>query len=138
MQNPEFILLRNRFLIALLVALIFTIPLTLLFINKFSNKPSRIIDSINNKESIFILVTENNCEKCQETENIMKENNIDFILLNKDIEEKYDSIIKKIDIPNDELTPPTIIYIKDGIINSKLVNSSQTEIEEFLNFYVSK
>lgn len=138
MQNPEFILLRNRFLIALLVALIFTIPLTLLFINKFSNKPSRIIDSINNKESIFILVTENNCEKCQETENIMKENNIDFILLNKDTEEKYDSIIKKIDIPNDELTPPTIIYIKDGIINSKLVNSSQTEIEEFLNFYVSK
>lgn len=138
MNNPEFILLRNRFLIALLIALIFTVPLTFLFINKFGNKPTKLMQSINNKENIFVLVTENNCNNCQKIENILEKSSLNFFTINKDTEEQYSKFIQKIKLPKSEIKSPTLIYLEDGIISSKLVDPTQDETQEFLTFYGSK
>lgn len=135
MKDPEFIQLRNRFLIALLVTLIFTIPMLFFVINRFSVKPSKIIRSVNNKEDVVVLVTENNCSKCEKTSKILKDNKVKYIEINRSIENNnYETILKKIEMSKDDILPPTIIYIKKGTLDSSLVPASEEEILMYLDY----
>lgn len=133
-MNEELIELRNRFLIGMAVALVFCIPFLFVFINKFGDKPSKIIKSINNEESMVLLITEDKCDDCISIENILKENAVNYTLLNKDRELKYEEILRKIDIPKSDVTPPTVIYLDSGTLHSSLVNPDADELLSFIDF----
>lgn len=132
MNDPEFIMLRNRFIIGLVAALVFTIPLTFFFINKLGDKPSKILDGISNQETMLLLVTEQDCNSCKNVENILKENNVSYSVLNKDKESKYSQILKKLDFTQSDATPPTIIYIVDGKVYSSLVETEETKVLSYI------
>lgn len=135
MRDPEFIQLRNRFLMALGVALIFTIPMLLFVVNRFNEKPSKVIESINKKENIVVLITEENCQNCLNNKNILKDNNVSFYELNKDNDKTtFEVMLRKISMSASDVTPPTIIYIEEGKLSSSLVNSSDEELQSYLDY----
>lgn len=135
MRDPEFIQLRNRFLMALGIALIFTIPMILFVVNKFNEKPSKVIESINKKENIIVFVTEENCPSCLNSKNILKENNVSFYELNKDTNKNnYEVILRKISMSTSDITPPTLIYIEEGKLSSSLVNPNEKELKSYLDY----
>ncbi len=135
MKDPEFIKLRNRFFMALLVALVFTIPMFLFIINKFDEKPSKIIAAINKQENLLILVTSENCSTCLETKNILKENNTPYYELNKDTEKNvYEKMLQKIALSNDDVTSPTLIYLEKGKLASSLVTPPKEELLDYLEY----
>ena len=134
MNDPEFIMLRNRFIIGLVAALVFTIPLTFFFINKLGDKPSKILEGITNQETMLILVTEDDCASCQKVEKILQENEVTYSLLNKNVDSKYSQILKEIDIPESDITPPTIIYLVDGKLNSSLVTPNKKEVLSYIEY----
>lgn len=135
MRDPEFIQLRNRFLMALGVALIFTIPMLLFVVNRFNEKPSKVIESINKKENIIVLITEENCQNCLNNKNILKDNNVSFYELNKDNDKTtFQVMLRKISMSASDVTPPTIIYIEEGKLSSSLVNSSDEELQSYLDY----
>lgn len=135
MRDPEFIQLRNRFLMALVIALIFTIPMILFVVNRFNEKPSKIIEKINKKENIIVLVTEENCPSCINNKNILKDNNVSFYEINKDDDKNtYEIILRKISMSKSDVTPPTVIYIEEGTLYSSLVNPSEEELKSYLDY----
>ena len=82
MNDPEFIMLRNKFLIGILVALIFIIPLFLFFKNKIIDNED-ITKKIRNKETLIILVVENNCIECKNYQEQLNNNGIGYMKVNK-------------------------------------------------------
>ena len=48
-MDQDFIALRNRIVLAVLVAIVFTIPLIIFIFNKFGNNSSLILNSLNKK-----------------------------------------------------------------------------------------
>ena len=50
MKNEEFIELRNKFLLGILVALIVTVPFLLFFVNRYAANKSKVIDAYNEGE----------------------------------------------------------------------------------------
>lgn len=132
-MSEELIELRNRFLIGIAIATVFCIPFLFFFINKFGYKPSKIFESLKNKESIVLLVTKDKCNECTNIENILKENAVNYMLLNKDRESKYNEILRKIDIPSSDITPPTVIYLEKGTLHSSLLKPNEVELIDFIN-----
>lgn len=133
-MNNELIELRNRFLLALAIALVFTIPLLFFFINKLSIKPSKILEGIKNEKTMIILVVADKCKNCSKLQNILQENNVNYNLLNLDRETKYEEILKKIALPKSDISPPTIIYLKDGILHSTLLNPTTDDLLFFIDY----
>lgn len=135
MKDPEFIQLRNRFLMALGLALIFTIPMILFIINRFNEKPSEVIEGIKNKENIIVLVTEDNCQACIKNKDILNKNNISFYEINKDNNKTtYELMLRKISMSSSDAPPPTIIYIEEGKLSSSLVNPNRDELQSYLAY----
>ncbi len=133
-MNEELIELRNRFLFGLGVALVFTIPMLFVFINKFGDKPSKVLEYINNDESMVLFIVEEDCKNCSKTENILKENSVPYTKINRDRESKYEEILKRINIPKSDIEAPSIIYLKDGELHSSLIKPENEELLSFIDF----
>ena len=118
MNDPEFIMLRNRFLIGILVALIFIMPLFFFFKNKIISNED-IIREIRNKEKIIILVVENNCIECKNYQQKLNNNDVDYMKVNKIKDKDYELILNELNISSDDITTPAIIYVK----NKKVANT---------------
>lgn len=134
-MNEELIELRNRLLIGIAVALVFCIPFLFIFINKFGYKPSKVLESLNEESKMVLLITGEECDNCRNTENILKENDVKYSLLNKDREIKYKEILRKIEVTESDVIVPTVIYIDEGKIYSSLAEPNVDELLSFIDFY---
>ena len=135
MKDPEVIQLRNRFILGIIIIIIFLIPLLIFISNKSGASDSIIINKINNKEKLFIFITSNNCSNCKEIEKIIKNEKIDYIELNKDKIKNYNYILKKIDISEEEITIPSLIYEENGKNYAILTNIKEEELIDFIDNY---
>ena len=135
MNDPEFIMLRNRFLIGILVALIFIMPLFFFFKNKIISNED-IIREIRNKEKIIILVVENNCIECKNYQQKLNNNNEDYMKVDKIKDKDYELILNELNISSDDITTPAIIYVKNKKVVAILTNmKSDEEINNFILNY---
>ena len=73
MKDEEFIRLRKTFFKITFFLILFMVPFTIALVTKFGYKTTNIEKNIRNKETILILITEKECNKCKEIKNIMKE-----------------------------------------------------------------
>ena len=136
MKDPEFIMLRNRVLIGIFISIIFIISICFFIKNKLLVTESDLEKSIKNKEDILILFTEENCSKCKSYEKKLIDLNVNYFILNKNKEKNYKTILYKIETSNDELIPPTLIYVREGKVYSTLVDiKSKKELEKYLKNY---
>lgn len=131
-MDQDFIALRNRIVLAVLVAIVFTIPLIIFIFNKFGNNSSLILNSLNKKENLVLLVTKEECKSCEDSENILKKQKVNYTLLNKDQEINYEKIIRKIGISDDDIIVPTIIYVEEGLLYSSLVTPTKKELISYI------
>ena len=134
MKDPEFILLRNRFVLIVLISLIFIIPSILLFINKFSVNKLEINTKLNKKETFLVLITSNDCQNCKNIKSLFKENNIKYLELNKDSSNQYKEILNKLQLDSTKTKSPTLIYVLKGKNYSYLENEKDFEKESLNNF----
>ena len=136
MKDSEFIKLRNRFLIALGIALIFSLPLFFFLKNNLSPKESKIILSIQKEESFFLLIREEKCESCKEIIQKLNELKINYKSTNKDRDYHYEKILQSLDCPKSDIISPTLIYIKEGKRKASIPNIREiSEVEEFVESY---
>lgn len=131
-MDQDFIALRNRIVLAVLVAIVFTIPLIIFIFNKFGNNSSLIFNSLNKKENLVLLVTKEECKSCEDSENLLKKQKVNYTLLNKDQETNYEKIIRKIGISDDDIIVPTIIYVEEGLLYSSLVTPTKKELISYI------
>ena len=127
MNDPEFIEMRNKFLISLLIVGVFA-TLFIVFLFRLVGTNSNVDNKVLQKKDILVLVVDNKCARCDAVKEVLKENDIKYSIL-----DRYKDIYQKIGL-DDEITTPCILSIKKGKLDSYLDNiDDQTVLEEYLN-----
>ena len=122
----------KKFIIGLIVVIIFAIPTVIFLINKFIYNDSSIIKKIDNKETFMILVKDYSCNNCIEIKNIIEDNNYDCVELNSYEENKYKNVLNKIDLSLSDIKTPSVIYVDKGKVYSFLVDVKISELKTYL------
>ncbi len=122
----------KKFIIGLIVVIIFAIPTVIFLINKFIYNDSSIIKKVNNKETFMILVKDYSCNNCIEIKNIIEDNNYDCVELNSYEENKYKNVLNKIDLSLSDIKTPSVIYVDKGKVYSFLVDVKISELKTYL------
>ena len=134
MKDPEFILLRNRTILAVSVCIILLTPFFLFFFNKLNQDDSKLMREIKEKRTDYIYI--NNQYTSDKFHKALKKENLHYYRINIDKSRDYEKIIRSLDITNDDIVPPSVIYIKEGQIVSILNNIQKEEdIKTFLENY---
>ena len=135
MRDPEFIELRNKFLLGIGILIIFAIPIFFFVKNKLYMPDSKIMKYLKKNDSMVILVIENKCDRCNKSREVLNELNVNYFILNKDTERDYNSIIRKLNI-EDEIQVQSIIYVDEGNLYSYIYNiRNKKEITDFVENY---
>ncbi len=136
MRDPEFILLRNRFLVAVGVALIFAIPTLLFVVKSFGREVTDVLKGLNEKEDMLIYVESNDCTGCLEVKQILEDKNVDYMVLNIDKNTDYEEIIRKIGISKKVVEVPSLIYVEDGDMVANFMGiKTQDDVLSFLEVH---
>ena len=136
MDDPEFRELVKKAVFAISVAIVFVIPIFFIFKNKLISETSNVLKDIRKEETFILLIEEEKCNYCKEIKKELKNNNIEYKELKKDKEKDYDEIVRKLDLDNDTLYLPTLIYIEKGKVIEYIVDiKSKEDIKTFINSY---
>ena len=122
LNDPEVIALRNRIILGVVIALIFVVPFTFFFINKLTEKDTKIVKEIKNGESMIILVSNEKVSNEVEIDDILSEVKIKYYKTTDQTNKYYESLLKNINMTSTDIVPPTVIYIKDGNLTASLVD----------------
>lgn len=136
MNNEEFIGLRNKFLLGIVVALIITVPFLLFFVNRYKVNKSEVIKSYNNNETFSVLIYKSSdCEKCKMIRKKLTSLNIDYLEYDLDKEMNKEIAYSKFGFSESKLKVPALIYVKDGVsVVSVLDVDTEESIEEFVKY----
>ena len=126
MNDPEFIELSGRYVLGILVALIFCVPLFFFFKNRWAVSTTWI-DKVKENEEVVFLVTENDCTNCKKIENELNDLLVEYTLINPNKVNEYEDLLKVLDISKDDIIPTTIKYVKEEKIVATLVGIDDTE-----------
>lgn len=134
MKDPEFIKLKNRFLFCMLIFVVFAVPIIIFLVRTYGD--SSVLSKLNKKESFTILVTSNECEKCDLVKDILKDNRVDFVKLNSFTNKDYEEIMKRLKIVNKREEFPILIYVEDGVMKANLfLINDKSSVTNFLEFH---
>lgn len=134
MKDPEFIQLRNRFLLGVAISLCLAVPLILFFYKSYMG--SSALNKINKKEDFVLLVTSNDCKECKRVGDILDNKDVKFSKMNVSTTKDSDTVLKKLGITNSREVYPIIVYIKNGKMVANLyVENNEKEVEDFLKFH---
>ena len=81
-DDEELISLFKRLGIGIVVLIIFSAVMIILLINRFSPHSSKVVEAVNNKESLYVLIDNNDCRNCDGIRKILKEENISYYEIN--------------------------------------------------------
>ena len=122
MKDPEFIQLRNRFLFAILIAVIFSIPLIIFLSKNFSDT------------NVLSMVRK--CNLCKKVDDLLEDNSVNYVRLNRDKNKDYDKILKDLGLVNKREEYPIIVYVVDGKMVANLFNITHVnDVKEFIINY---
>lgn len=135
-KDEELIYLRNKIIIAIVVALVFSIPLFIFVYRNFHVEEDSLISSIKNKETILIFVERDSCDRCNGVLEILDQNQVDYHLVNADHMSHYTEMIRLVGISDKYVKVPGLIYLKDGELVANMMDiRSQTDLSAFLSEY---
>ena len=132
MKDPEFIELRNKFFLGVFIFLLFAVPLFFFLKNKILISDSDLLKSINKKNSMLILLTEDKCNRCSKSKDVLNKIDINYYVLNKSRDRDYNTIIYKLELDKD-ISIPSLIYVEEGKVYAYIDNiKSSKEITNFI------
>ena len=136
MKNEEFIELRNKFLLGVLVALVVTVPFLLFFVNRYLGSRSSIMEAYNNKKTFTVLVYKSSdCNYCSIIKSRLK--GLDIYYLEYDIDKPKDKerTFKKFGFSEKSIVVPALIYVKDGESVVRTFDiKDEAMIDEFIKY----
>lgn len=135
MRDLEFIEIRNRYLLAIFLTIVFVIPILIFVVNSFGVKDSDILTSLKQEKNMVIFLTSELCSKCENIEDILINNNVAYFKLNIDENADYEEIMMRLDISRKYVEVPGIVYVEKGRTVSNLMNISVSDTQSFLNSY---
>ncbi len=134
MRDPEFIELKNRFLLGVGIVVLFAIPIIIFLVKTYGT--SSVLNKINKDETFTILVTAKECDNCKLVSSILKDYDVEFVKLNSSSNKNYEEIMKMIKLENKREEFPVLIYIKDGEMQANLFSiDSKEKVEDFIEFH---
>ncbi len=125
----------KKIVIVVVAAILFTTALTFVFINKFGAKEISVNKLIDKNKELYVLVINKKTKNVKEIEEVLKEKELTYTVVNKDQELHYNDFLKKLSITDEDIIEPTIIYVLDKKANSILVNIKKTDdLNNFLEY----
>ncbi len=132
MHDLEFIQMRNRFLLALVITIIFIIPVCILVINKFSSK-SLLLKNIEKQKNLVIFLTNKECSNCELYKDVLDQNNVPYFELDVDTDTDFKEIMFRIQMASEYAQAPGIIYVEEGKMFANMVDiKEKSELESFI------
>lgn len=137
MRDPEFIALRNKFLIIASIFLVFSVLVIIIMFRFLGNYTGKVYDDVvDNKTFVFLQVSDN-CEMCDSVKLVLDDNNIEYEILTMTSKDRYKDVYRVLDINSDNIKAPSLFYIKKGEVVSYLNDiDSQDELDEFIKNYL--
>lgn len=131
-KDPEYIELRNKFLLGFSIVAIFAVAIILLFVNKFGFGTT-IDKKINKNETFVVFVTQDKCNNCDKVKEILNNRNVEYEELTYGSNDT-DRFYEKYSVTKTEA--PSVIYIRKGKIYSSMFTITNfEELELFLENY---
>ena len=101
----------KKTLLGILIFIILLIPTIFFFKNRFMNNETEVLKRINNKDTFFALVYDDNTS-IKEIDSYLKEKNIKYVKLNKSRDTNYQNILIKLEVSRDDILVPAILLIE--------------------------
>ncbi len=127
-DDEELISLFKRLKIGLIVVILFSIIFVFFIYNKFLPHTPEVVNKINNKESLYVLIDNKSCTTCKRIKEILKDEEITYYEINVDKDSHYKEFLKSLSITENEVVIPTFMYIHDGVLDSSIVEIKDEEI----------
>ncbi|MBQ1610101.1 MAG: hypothetical protein II090_04145 [Elusimicrobia bacterium] len=122
---------RNITTIGLPIVLL--VILFMLFIYKlYGGGESELYKLTQTDKSYLMVYVTNECNTCKDVEKRLKDKDIKYYELNLNKEKKTTEILSKFDIDRSKLSPPALIYIKNGKLYAYEDNIN--DVDTFNNF----
>lgn len=109
------------------IFLILTALLVIMISRKYNNS-SKIIKEVNKEATFYVLVYDNSCKTCKRIIEMLKEEKINYYEMNTDKDGKYKSFLRSIDSSENDIAKPTLMYIKEGKLDSTIVSIKDEDI----------
>lgn len=134
-MDEEVVMLFKRLGLAFLVAIIFAIPTAIFVYNKYDNSTGEIIDKMKNDRAL-LFITGYKCDECKTIKKILKDNNISYFEINKDIDhQNYKIIINRINLPEEFAPAPSLILVENGELSVNINDFNSVNLDEFFKEY---
>ena len=133
MNDPELIELRNKFLLGILVAVVFCVPIIVFMSKNMVTNDSDIYSYVKSRETFIIFVEEKRCSACDDVRQILDNKNVSYYVMDIDKTKDYLNILKRLNLSEDVVTRPGIIYVDEGKLYSYLFD---IESDEQVNNYI--
>jgi hypothetical protein len=137
MRDPEFIALRNKVLIGLIIFIIFLVLIILILHRFLGNYSGKVYDDVINDKTFVLLQVSNDCEMCESVEMVLDEHDIKYEVLTMSPKDRHEDVYRKLGINASTIKAPALFYIKKGEVVSYLSDiDSQNELDGFINNYL--
>lgn len=134
MKDPEFIQLKNRFLLGVVISLCLAVPLMLFLIKSYGG--SSALDKLNKKDEFVLLITSNKCSECKSVEKILDNKDVKITKMNVSTTKDSAEVMRRLGISNTREVYPIVVYVKDGkMIANLYVEKNESDVEKFLEFH---
>lgn len=135
MDNEEFIELRNKFLLGVVVSIIIVIPFLFLFINRYTGIKSSVYKAYRSDKTFLVLVTNKEKSKeCQKIKKILKDKDISYLEYNLDKVKDRDLVIPMFGVAEKKILVPALFYVKDGETSMYTLEvDSEKRVDSFIS-----
>ena len=133
-KDQEFKEMRNKFLLGLLVAIVFIALFVVIILRRFG-VGSTINSNIRKDKTFTVLVVNKDCSKCDDIKKYLDDNKVKYEELDEYSAEGR-SLLANYEFVTYTSVSPAVIYIKKGKMYANLVNVNTTdELELFIKNY---
>ena len=127
--------LLKRLGFAFVIAIIFAIPVAIFVYKKFDNSTSDILAKIK-EDKVLIFINGYKCDECKKIKNILKEYDVKYYEINKDVEhQNYKIILNRIKLSEEFATAPSLILVEKGNLSVNINEFDEIDLSNFFEEY---
>ena len=137
MEDQEFDSLKKRFLIGLVIIIVF-VSLCIIILNKFfNNYDGDIYKDVKKNKTLVILQVSKNCEMCNSVKIVLEDRNVEFEELTMSYKDRYEDVYSLLGVDSKSIKAPALFYVKKGKLVAYLSDiKSDSELNMFIDNYL--
>lgn len=137
MRDPEFVALRNKFLIGLVIFVVVITLLIMIMYRFLGNYSGKVYDDVVADKTFVFLQVSNKCEMCDSVKNVLDEKGIEYQILTMSLKDRHEDVYRVLKIDSKNVEAPSLFYIKKGEVVAYLSGvDNQDELDSFIKNYL--